>query len=351
MTLVENALVKPDETQVVRLGDVVEFKYGKSLASSIRTGEGFPVYGSNGVVGFHNQSVTKGSTIIVGRKGSYGQVNYSDGPCWPIDTAYFIDSTCTSADLRWLSHLLPTLGLDGMNKSAAVPGLSRDDAYRIPIQVPPLPEQRRIAAILDKSDQLRTQRREALAYLDALTLSIYGGLQALENHPNIPLTDFLKLSSGKFLPAKKMTEGGAFPVYGGNGVNGFHDEYLVEQRTIVIGRVGAYCGAVHLTSPKSWVTDNALMVRLLRSDVDLNYLTAALKAANLNQYSNRSGQPSISGSKLYPVRIPFPPLELQQTFARRVAGVERLKERHRNQLAELETLFASLQHRAFTGKL
>ncbi len=90
---------------------------------------------------------------------------------------------------------------------------------------------------------------------------------------------------------------------------------------IVIGRVGVYCGAVHLSEPKSWVTDNALYVCELKRDFDLHYLVAALRSANFNQYAGRAAQPLVSGSRIYPVSILGPPLSLQNEFATRATGL------------------------------
>ena len=156
-----------------KLGDICEFKYGSSLPASARSGDVFPVFGSNGVVGAHLQSLTKGPTIIVGRKGSIGEVNFSDGPCWPIDTTYFIDRTATKADLRWLSYALSRLRLGELNKATGVPGLNRNDAYEKLIFVPPLEQQKRIAAILDQANELRRKRQRALDHLNQLGQAIF----------------------------------------------------------------------------------------------------------------------------------------------------------------------------------
>ncbi|WP_193057892.1 restriction endonuclease subunit S [Glutamicibacter arilaitensis] len=217
-------------------------------------------------------------------------------------------------------------------------------------RLPSLNEQRRITDILDKADALRAKRREAIALLDALGQSIFNQMFIGDFRQTATLGEILKVSSGKFLPAKSMTEGGHYPVYGGNGITGFHDQYVVEEATLVIGRVGANCGAVHLTRPKSWITDNALRVKKLLPLVD-EYLLFALRQADLNQYANVSGQPSISGASIYRVPVSVPAFELQQKFANRVAAVELLKTKHRLQLAELDNLFLSLQDRAFKGEL
>lgn len=154
----------------VALGDICEFRYGKSLRAGDRDGAGFPVYGSNGVVGYHSNALTSGPTVIIGRKGSFGEVHLSDGPCWPIDTTYFIDAEATESDLSWLAYSMRQLGLTSLNRAAAVPGLNREDAYRKRLLLPPRDEQRRIARVLDAADDLRNKQREIVSGLDRLRL-------------------------------------------------------------------------------------------------------------------------------------------------------------------------------------
>ncbi len=113
-------LPRPGWTQV-SLGEICELKYGKSLTGKARRGAGFPVYGSNGVVGENDAPLTAGPTVVIGRKGSFGEVHYSPTACWPIDTTYFVDESDTACDLRWLAYRLSGLQLKGLNKSAAIP--------------------------------------------------------------------------------------------------------------------------------------------------------------------------------------------------------------------------------------
>ncbi|RZM79882.1 hypothetical protein DYY88_12540 [Leptolyngbya iicbica LK] len=82
----------PDQWLSVSINELLEFKYGKGLPKGQRNNSGqVDVYGSNGTVGKHDTALTLGPTIVVGRKGSVGEVNYSPESCWPIDTTYYID--------------------------------------------------------------------------------------------------------------------------------------------------------------------------------------------------------------------------------------------------------------------
>src|SRR5574341_2245454 len=106
---------------IVPLGEICDFVYGDGWKETDRKGGVVPVYGSNGIVGWHDEAITKGETIIVGRKGSIGEVCLSKVPCWPIDTTYYIDKTKVPCDLTWRYYTLLTLDLTRLNKSAAEP--------------------------------------------------------------------------------------------------------------------------------------------------------------------------------------------------------------------------------------
>lgn len=145
-----------------KIGDIFEFTYGKSLPDRVRSGKGFPVYGSNGIVGYHDVSLTNGETIIIGRKGSVGEVNYSSTPCFPIDTTYYIDQFDDMSPKFWF-YLLKSSNLGRLNKATAIPGLNRNDAYDVDILFPPLHEQKRIA---DKLDQVLARVDSCQSHLE-----------------------------------------------------------------------------------------------------------------------------------------------------------------------------------------
>ena len=139
----------PEHWDVCRLKNICRFAYGNSLTAEQRTGGSVSVYGSNGQIGSHSVANTNGECIIIGRKGSFGKVRYSPEPAFAIDTAFFVDSRYTNADMRWLYYLLNAMRLDAVSKHSAIPGLSRQDAYVRGSVYPPLPEQRAIAEYLD----------------------------------------------------------------------------------------------------------------------------------------------------------------------------------------------------------
>lgn len=130
------------------LGEEIELAYGKSLPAHAREAGRFGVFGSNGLVGTHTEACVEGPGIVVGRKGSVGEVRYSSDAFWPIDTTYFVVNK-GGHDWRFLYHLLRHSELTGLNSHSAVPGLNREDAYVIAVKLPLRDAQCNIARVLD----------------------------------------------------------------------------------------------------------------------------------------------------------------------------------------------------------
>lgn len=124
------------DCEVGKLGDVLDLIYGKSLKDDSRTGSGFPVVGSSGVVGYHAEYLVEGPGIVIGRKGTLGKVNYLFDNFFPIDTTYYIRSKIDSAGLMYEYFLLKTMNFE--SSDSAVPGLNRDIALSEDIKIPPV---------------------------------------------------------------------------------------------------------------------------------------------------------------------------------------------------------------------
>ena len=117
------------------------------------------------------------------------------------------------------------------------------------------------------------------------------------------LESIISLSSGKAIKVRQLTDEGDYPVYGGNSINGMYSDYNVEPETIVIGRVGFYCGSVYKTMSKSWVTDNALIATIKTPNIfDIDFLLSILTYLNLGKTSVSTAQPVVSGKGI----LPFP---------------------------------------------
>ncbi|MDT3696680.1 MAG: N-6 DNA methylase [Ignavibacterium sp.] len=188
-------------------------------------------------------------------------------------------------------------------------------------------------------------QKEIVAEIEGWQKIIDGARQVVENYkPQIDidpewemvsLAEIIKLSSGKGLAVSQLGEG-KHPVYGGNGINGYHTEYFLDNSTIVIGRVGAYCGAVHITQPKSWVTDNGLYVTDFLREINIKYLAQSLTQLNLNKYAKVGGQPSISQKTVTELQIAVPKIKIQEEIVSRLETEEKIVEQNKKLISIFE---------------
>ena len=186
----------PERWIRIRLGDHLELKYGKGISKKDRKPGIIPIYGSSGITGYHNFALVKDCSIVVGRKGSAGNVQFVDRPCWPIDTTYFINKTNIYI-LKFLYYLLVYSCLQNLDSSTAIPSLRRDDAYDLKIPLPPYNEQKRIVAKIES----------IFAEIDAIKKYVESTLQLLEQLKNSTLKQAFE---GKLVPQDPNDEPAEF---------------------------------------------------------------------------------------------------------------------------------------------
>lgn len=343
----------PAHWQIKGLRHVCRFAYGDSLAAESREDGEIAVFGSNGPVGTHDSSNTLAPVIIVGRKGSFGKLNYSQKPVFAIDTTYYIDKRHTSENLNWLAYALQPLKLDHASKDSAVPGLAREDAYQHKLPVPPPEEQQTITRFLDAKtaqiDELIAKKRQLIDKLKEkrqalIARAVTRGLPpeaakaaGLEPNPEmresgvewlgpvptawnvIPLKWRARCSSGDGISTEDVesneTTDSKTPVIGGNGSMGYTAGSNIDHQVLAIGRVGALCGNIHIVNPPAWITDNALILRPKTGVFDNRYLAHVLRFRNLNEIAAKTAQPLITGSQVRDQRIPCPPIPEQLAIA------------------------------------
>lgn len=162
----------------------------------------------------------------------------------------------------------------------------------------------------------------------------------------VRLHDIIQISSGDGLTAARMNKNGNIPVFGGNGITGYHDMFNTDKPTLVIGRVGFYCGSVHITPSSAWVTDNAFKTIFSENNIDIKFLYWLLKGTDLKENENATAQPVISGKKIYPIVVALPPLNEQKRIVSKVeelnALCDKLEEEQEKNSATHQTLVETL---------
>ena len=296
----------------------------------------------------------------------------------PDGEASYTAGTCTSGvkSPRFVSDMVRKA------TGASYPAVSDRIVCESKLPLPPLPEQRRIAEILDKADALRAKRRAALAQLDTLTQSIFLDMfgeprNEPKDWPTIPLEEIVRETklglvrgSQEFGPEfpipyvrmNAITRNGELEL--GNVQRTHATEAEIEAYRLepgdflfntrnseeLVGKTALYRGGgLHLFN------NNLMRVRFT-AKADAVFVAAAFKTAFVQHELNlrKSGTTNVFAiyyKDLRSLPLPLPPIALQREFARGVTAVEALKTAQRASLAELDALFASLQHRAFRGEL
>ena len=230
--------------------------------------------------------------------------------------------------------------------------LSAKELNKIEIPLPPLEEQRRIAAVLDKVSGLITKRREQLDKLDELVkarfVEMFGyPIKNEKGFPTITGQDFFKLSNGKFVPENKRFDNGV-PAYGGNGISWYTDEILYHNDTIVVGRVGFQSGNVHLAKGPLWITDNAMYISDYDSDkYDLRFLYALMEHINFTRFQDAGDLKKITQKPFMSMEYITPTLKQQQEYVVFVEQTEKSKLTIQQSLDKLEVLKKALIQQYF----
>lgn len=285
-----------------------------------------------------------------------------------------------SVDSRYLFHWFSSARVQRTvrsfgNQTTNISNLDLKRSASLPLPLPPLDEQRRIAFILDKADELRTKRHHALAVLDALKRSVFDSLFS----PSVSRAEWTSTELGnvaKFFGGSSLPEGreysgqeGGFALLKVSDMNRVGNEVRLLSSTLWNERGGskaATCpentiiipkrGAAISTNKKRITTrpsvlDPNLMGIAPSPALNIEYLYAWFNAFDLGSITSGSSVPQLNKQDLAPLVIEVPPISLQETFAKSMRSVDRLRHHYRDQVAEMEVLFSSLQNRAFNGEL
>ncbi|WP_163236332.1 restriction endonuclease subunit S [Clostridium perfringens] len=241
-----------------------------------------------------------------------------------------------------------------------------NEFFDLPIIVPTKEEQKKIAEILSTVDkqientEKLIQKNQELkkGLMQQLLTKGIGHTEFKKTElGNIPkewevkkLGEIFKLSSGSFLSQKNIIEGD-YPVYGGNGISGYHNDYLFDESKLIIGRVGAKCGCIHISNYKSWITDNALYISEKIIDFDNKFMYYLLKYKDLNKYANQNAQPVISGKKIYSINVAMPQYYEQVKIASILLDIDKKIKGYKVRNEKLEELKRGLMQQLLTGKI
>jgi type I restriction enzyme M protein len=207
---------KSSSFPLIKIGDLCSFEYGKPLKKEDRIHGDYPVFGSNGIVDYHNRFLVEAPFIVVGRKGSAGEVHYSDKNGFPIDTTFYIKlSDENKIKLKYLYSILKSIDLKNVDVQAGVPGLNRNDAYEIHIPLPPLSIQDEIVSEIESYLKIINGARQVMEnYKPRIDIDPQWEMVELGDHIDfvsgltLSIPDCVKIGGTPIISMNSLTEEG-----------------------------------------------------------------------------------------------------------------------------------------------
>jgi len=370
----------------MRVADILQLEYGKPLAKADRKLDGlYPVYGANGVITRTDKFYHDKSSIIVGRKGSAGEINLTEPRFWPLDVTYFVKFNEGKHDLRFLYYLLTTLDLPSLAKGVK-PGINRGEVYSLLTKIPPLPEQKRIVAILDEAftsidtakrnteKNLKNARELFESYLNEVFTKkgegwvkrSLGDIADVKGGKRVPKGYKLlsKPTGYPYLRVTEFTDDGSIDMsdlrYISEDVHRQIKNYVIYSSDLYISIAGTIgkAGIIPPTLDGANLTENACRL-VFKQDISnrfIYYFTLTksfTEQAGLN--TRTAAQPKLALSRLSTIKLGIPSFaeqkQLTDEFDSLREETNRLESIYQGKLTALEELKKSLLHQAFNGQL
>ena len=372
--------------EIVNWEDVLTIKNGKNQKKVSNPSGKYPIYGSGGIMGRADDFLCHEGTTIIGRKGSINNPIFVNEKFWNVDTAFGLHPKST-LDNKFLYYFCTTYNFLKHNKATTLPSLTKADLLKIKIPLPPLPQQQKIANILDAADALRQNDKALIAKYDELTqalfLDMFGDPVSnpkgweIRNIEQITKSGKSSIKRGPFGGALKkeiFVEDGYLVYEQFHALNNdfsrsryFIDEnkfnelkgFEVHPNDIIISCSGVYLGKLAIVpkgARKGIINQALLKITLDESKMKNDFFVFLFSHKNFREKyfdANRGAGipnfPPMSEFKKFPFITP--PIDLQNQFAERVAVIEEQKAIAQKSIEQSERLFNSLLQKAFKGEL
>ena len=280
----------------------------------------------------------------------------------------FLEFALKSAETQYQIEILCT--------SNTQKNISMDDIPHIILLFPPIDEQQAIADYLDKKtaliDKLIDKKKQQIELLKEQRQAVINQVVTKGLDPDVEMKEsgiewlgkipkhwdakklkyVITIKSGDGVSNENIHSEGEYPIYGGNGLLGYTNDFNVDGDTLVVGRVGAKCGNVHLVRGKYWVSDNALVTKTTQ---DYEFMYFLLTSMNLNNLANQNAQPLITATmvKLQYVALPdgVEQVEIVKHLKLELTKIQEAEDRAKKQIHLLQEYRTALISEAVTGKI
>jgi type I restriction enzyme S subunit len=383
----EQVLYKlPDEWKYQKLNTLIKMHYGKALKADHRIEGDVPVYGSNGVVGSHNEHLWSEPTVVIGRKGSVGEANLALTPSWTIDTAYYVEIIDQEVlDLMYFYHFADRFDVSSISQKGVKPGINRNDYLNLSFPLPPLKEQKRIVekldALLNRIDNAIEHLQESVTLKNSLLQSALDG-QFAAITDRLTIESLAEVKGGKRLPKGQklsdevtehpyirvadFTDKGTIDLSGIKYISKeIHEQikrYVISKDDLYISIAGTIgkTGFVPSELDGANLTENAAKLVIKdKQQLDLSYLYLFTLTSDFSAQAGLAtktvAQPKLALTRLSKIEIPMCSLVEQKSL---VSTIEALKSKIHDaeavllgKIEFLKNLKASILDSAFKGEL
>jgi len=359
--------------QTKKLGEVLKLEYGKPLPKSLRKEDGgYPVYGANGIKDFSDKFYFDKPSIIVGRKGSAGEVNLTESKFWPLDVTYFVKFDDRAYDLKFLYNLLLNLELPKLARGVK-PGINRNEVYSIEADIPPLAEQKRLVKILDEvfegikkvEENTEMNLRNAKDLFDSYLQGIFANPGKDWQRKKLrEVCDFFNgKAHEKYIDAK-----GSYIVVNSKFISSEGNKFKKTKKQLFPLTVG------DITMVMSDVPNGKALMKSFLVDIDnlytLNQRICAIRSKNFNNkflnhqlnrnkyflsFDNGENQTNLRKDDILNCPLLVTSLTEQKAIVARLDALavetKKLEENYRKKLADLAELRKAVLKKAFSGEL
>ena len=356
----------------VKFADTLKIINGKNQQKVEDLQGKYPIYGSGGIMGYANDYICPAETVIIGRNGSINKPIFADTPFWNVDTAFGLCADKAKLFPKYLYYFCVNFDFERLNTTVTIPSLTKSNLLNIEITLPPLDEQRRIAAVLDKVSDLIAKRREQLDKLDELVKARFVEMFGNCNYPRQPLISLIKegtgLSYGIVQPGDDSTgdSGVIRPVdmVDGNisidsikhidraiGDSFKKTELTGDELLITVRGTTGITALTDVRFKGMNVTRGIAVIRYNRSKINPAYLNAYLNTAEsqnyIQEHTRGATLQQINLSDLRIQEILLPPMYLQEHFSDYATLINKSKLTIQQSLDKMETLKKALMQEYF----
>ncbi|HDG5527527.1 TPA: restriction endonuclease subunit S [Staphylococcus aureus] len=359
-----------------KLKDLVNIKYGKNQKNVKNPRGKYPILGTGGIMDYADDFLYDKPSVLIGRKGSIGKVKYIEEPFWTIDTLFYTIVNENLVIPKYLYYKLSQIDFNYYNEGTTIPSLRTETLYKIDIDLPKKNIQKKVVNLLNTIDEKIENNQKIIANLEKLSQTLFkrwfvdfefpdengnpykssGGEMIDSELGEIPsgwkvdeLGNYIKIKSGK-RPKNKVDKKdieNVVPIIGASKIMGYTNDYLYNEKIIIIGRVGTH-GVIQRFSTRTWPSDNTFVII---SDFE-SIIYQVLKSIDYISLNRGSTQPLLSQKDIKNTKVAMPTNEtLLSTYQKENNHILKMMDQKNIENQKLTQLRDTLLPKLMSGEI